>query len=353
MRPTEYFTGQDRATFQGIVREDGRVATRNFIGVLTTVNCSATGRQARRRGVREWRARRRTRMSTAWSRWCTAPAAAWRPRARASMSCSASLWGYPAPSELRRRAADRPRLRGGADPLPAGSLWHQGDRDLPIHDHPGHRRHPRHHRGRREARARPCCPRPTRSSARRCRPSICRSACNAAAPTATRASPPTRRSGAAADLLVRHGGTAILSRDAGDLRRRAPAAPAARVDRKIGEKLIDAHQLVGGLHQPQRRRDEQQSLARQQGRRPHHHPREVAGRRGQRRHRPTWSMSTNTPSRSRRKGFVFMDTPGYDPVSGHRPGGERRQHHLLHHRAAARPSAASRHRASSSPPTPP
>ena len=42
MRPTEYFTGQDRATFQGIVREDGRIATRNFIGVMTTVNCSAT-----------------------------------------------------------------------------------------------------------------------------------------------------------------------------------------------------------------------------------------------------------------------------------------------------------------------
>ena len=41
-RPTQYFTGQDRATFKGIVREDGRVATRNFIGVLTTVNCSAT-----------------------------------------------------------------------------------------------------------------------------------------------------------------------------------------------------------------------------------------------------------------------------------------------------------------------
>lgn len=31
-----------RATFQGIVRPDGRVATRNYIGVLTTVNCSAT-----------------------------------------------------------------------------------------------------------------------------------------------------------------------------------------------------------------------------------------------------------------------------------------------------------------------
>lgn len=30
------------ATFQGIVRPDGRVATRNFIGILTSVNCSAT-----------------------------------------------------------------------------------------------------------------------------------------------------------------------------------------------------------------------------------------------------------------------------------------------------------------------
>lgn len=32
----------ERATFQGIVRADGRVATRNYIGILTSVNCSAT-----------------------------------------------------------------------------------------------------------------------------------------------------------------------------------------------------------------------------------------------------------------------------------------------------------------------
>jgi altronate hydrolase len=30
------------ATFQGIVRADGRVATRNYLGILTSVNCSAT-----------------------------------------------------------------------------------------------------------------------------------------------------------------------------------------------------------------------------------------------------------------------------------------------------------------------
>ena len=33
---------QPAATFKGIVRDDGRVATRNYIGILSTVNCSAT-----------------------------------------------------------------------------------------------------------------------------------------------------------------------------------------------------------------------------------------------------------------------------------------------------------------------
>lgn len=32
----------DAATFDGIVRADGRIATRNYIGILTSVNCSAT-----------------------------------------------------------------------------------------------------------------------------------------------------------------------------------------------------------------------------------------------------------------------------------------------------------------------
>ena len=39
-RPTEYV--EQAATFMGIVRPDGRVATRNYIGILTSVNCSAT-----------------------------------------------------------------------------------------------------------------------------------------------------------------------------------------------------------------------------------------------------------------------------------------------------------------------
>jgi len=40
MKPTQFASPQ--ATFDGIVRPDGRVATRNYIGILSTVNCSAT-----------------------------------------------------------------------------------------------------------------------------------------------------------------------------------------------------------------------------------------------------------------------------------------------------------------------
>ena len=42
--PTQYAT--EPATFMGIQRPDGRIATRNYIGVLTSVNCSATAARA-------------------------------------------------------------------------------------------------------------------------------------------------------------------------------------------------------------------------------------------------------------------------------------------------------------------
>jgi altronate hydrolase len=44
VQPTAYEAKP--ATFMGIVRADGRVATRNYIGVLTSVNCSATAARA-------------------------------------------------------------------------------------------------------------------------------------------------------------------------------------------------------------------------------------------------------------------------------------------------------------------
>jgi altronate hydrolase len=43
-RETAYVA--EPATFEGIVRADGRIATRNYIGILTSVNCSATAARA-------------------------------------------------------------------------------------------------------------------------------------------------------------------------------------------------------------------------------------------------------------------------------------------------------------------
>ena len=40
--PVAYVPEKERATFQGIIRDDGRVATRNYVGICSSVNCSAT-----------------------------------------------------------------------------------------------------------------------------------------------------------------------------------------------------------------------------------------------------------------------------------------------------------------------
>ncbi|MDM0122767.1 UxaA family hydrolase [Variovorax arabinosiphilus] len=42
VRPVAFVPAAERATFMGFVRPDGGVGTRNFIGILSSVNCSAT-----------------------------------------------------------------------------------------------------------------------------------------------------------------------------------------------------------------------------------------------------------------------------------------------------------------------
>ncbi len=71
--------------------------------------------------------------------------------------------------------------------------------------------------------------------------------------------------------------------DAGDLWRGTFADPARR-DAGNRPQARRAHPLVGGLLRAQWRRNEQQSLARKQGRRLDDHPREIAGRSREGRH---------------------------------------------------------------------
>jgi len=41
-RPVDMIPEAERASFMGIVRDNGQVATRNYVGIISTVNCSAT-----------------------------------------------------------------------------------------------------------------------------------------------------------------------------------------------------------------------------------------------------------------------------------------------------------------------
>ena len=102
--------------------------------------------------------------------------------------------------------------------------------------------------------------------------------------------------GAASDLLVRHGGTVILS-ETPEIYGAEHLLTRRAVSREVGEKLVDLIDWWEDYTAQERRRDGQQPVARQQGRRHHHHPREVAGRRGQGRLDQPGRRRTATPSR--------------------------------------------------------
>ena len=274
----------------------GRVATRNYIGILSTVNCSATVARGiadhfTRERLAEFPQRRRR----------------GRADARLGLRHGHARRGHEdpapharrlrAPSELRGRADDRPRLRGEPDQLAAR---------------------------RREARARArCCrrsasrtPAAPRRRSRTASGSI-RGDAAARQPGDARSRCPRRTSpsglqcggsdgysgitanpalGAAVDLLVRHGGTAILS-ETPEIYGAEHLLTRRAVSREVGEKLIARIKLVGGLHGARARRDEQQPVARQQGGRARRPSSRSRSARSPRAARPISSRSTNTRSR--------------------------------------------------------
>ncbi len=102
--------------------------------------------------------------------------------------------------------------------------------------------------------------------------------------------------GHACDLLVAQGGTGVLAETpeiygAEHLLTRRAAGP------RDGREAGRPDPLVGGLHRPQQGLDGQQPLARQQEGRADHDPGKIAGRGGQGRHHAADRRLSNTPSR--------------------------------------------------------
>ena len=135
--------------------------------------------------------------------------------------------------------------------------------------------------------------------------------------------------GVAADLLVQAGGTAVLGETPEILRGRAPADPTGG-EPEGGRAPRRADPLVGGVREALWRQSGQQPLARQQRGRSHDHPGEVARRRGQRGQRGPRRGLRVRRARNRKR-LCFHGHSRLRPCFGHRDGGGGRQCGLFHH----------------------
>ena len=193
-RPEHVLPLAERRTFQGFRRKNGKVGTRNYIGMLTSVNCSAIVARI---------------IADAFNRtdiledfpnidgvvpfvmgWGCGMAGRGSEGYEVLQRTAVGLRQPPQP---RRRADGRARLRGDADLRSGRRLRPEGERRLPHHDHPGHRRHAQDGRARRRDDQGDARRGQRRHARGRCRSRRSCWRCNAAARTAIPASPPTRR----------------------------------------------------------------------------------------------------------------------------------------------------------------
>ena len=170
-RSTDYVTELERARFDGFLRPDGRAGTRNYLGILTSVNCSAT---AARYIAEHFDRRGAGRLSLCRRRGRPGPRHGLRYGRQRRWLCqpAAHALGHGPASQLRRCPDGRAGLRGQSDRVPAGSLRNRAGTALSDHDHPGERRHAAHRRARRSACCATCCPRRARHGAKACRRKI-------------------------------------------------------------------------------------------------------------------------------------------------------------------------------------
>ena len=195
-----------------------------------------------------------------------------------------TLGGYARHAELRRRAGGRPGLRGQPDQRAArrARTCTEGPllRTFSIQDTGGTAKtdRARHRAGRAR-----CCRTPTPSRAQPVPAShlIVGLQCGGSDGYSGITANPAL--GAAVDLLVRHGGTAILS-ETPEIYGAEHLLTRRAVSREVGEKLVARINWWEDYTAREQRRDEQQPVARQQGGRADDDPREVAGRRRQGRH---------------------------------------------------------------------
>ena len=230
------------ATFQGIVRADGRVATRNYIGILTSVNCSATVARAIadhfRRDIHPEALADFPNVDGVVA-LTHGSGCAVDPEGEGLAILRRTLGGYACHPELRgvlmiglgcetnqiREAAGHARPGSSSDRLHAFTIQDTGGT---TEDHRA-----RHRADQGDAAARPTrCARQTVPASHLVVGLQCGGSDGYSGITANPAL------GAAVDLLVRARRHGDPVGDAGDLRRRAPADP-PRATPEVGRKLVE------------------------------------------------------------------------------------------------------------------
>ena len=301
----------DQPTFDGFRRANGKVGTRNYLALLTSVNCSATtarliAREVERSGVLADYPNVDGVIALVHGTGCGMAS-----KGEGFETFMRTEWGYAANPNVGATLM----IGLGCEVFQISRMKEEygarRGRRVSEPDHPGDRRHAQDGGGGSGAGAVDAAP---------------------ARPRPPRADPGERADAGAAvrrvGRLFRHhrepgarggGGHPRTQRgdrdpvgDPGDLRRRAPLDPESRQSGGRPE-TPRPHPLVGGLLRPQRRRDEQQSFAGQQGgrpRRPFWRSRSAPRRRAAPRRS---SPSTNTPSRSRRRALCSWTRPDTTP----------------------------------------
>ena len=168
-RPVNVLPIEEQATFQGFRRAGGKAGTRNYLGILTSVNCSATvaryvAREVEKSGVLADYPNVDGVIALVHGTGCGMAG-----KGEGFEVLAPHAMGLRRQSQHGRRGDDRPRLRGVPDRPDEGGAPSRGERPLQHPDDPGDRRHAQVDRGGRSSGSRRCCRSSTPPSARRCR----------------------------------------------------------------------------------------------------------------------------------------------------------------------------------------
>ena len=347
MQPTDFVPAAERATFEGFRRANGKAGTRNYLGILTSVNCSATvakfmAQEINRSGILDDYPTIDGVVPFVHGTGC-----AMDLKGEGFDVLRRTQWGY----------TSSPNLGGallvglGCEAFQIGRMKEaygieDGDtfQTMTIQEIGGTRKMiawgverikemlPIVARARRET-----MPASEITLALQCGGSDGYSGITA-----------NPALGVAADLLVRQGGTAILS-ETPEIYGAEHLLTRRAVSREVGEKLIERiHWWEDYTERNGGEMNNNPSPGNKLGGLDHHSGK-IAGRGGQGRHHRA-DGGLRYAELVTEKGFVFMDSPGFDPVSatGQVAGGA---NVIASPPGAARPMAASRCRRSSSPPT--